>query len=177
MWLRIAVGLPRIRPMSTARRAIAIVLALIGAAAFAIAVQGHRWWVIGDDVGIGTIATESCFGDCRVGTLAWTGGSGTWQRAGFATYAGGLCAALALVALAGALAAKRTGRLVAAVAVVATLTAAGAGVAFHTLAPELTGASLGRGAIAFVIAIVAALAAAAVTVTARPAPVPAPGVN
>lgn len=154
--------------MSSLRRALAIVIALIGAGGFAVAVQGGRWWVIGRDVGIGTVSTESCFGGpCKLGDLAWTGGSEVWARAGFATYVAGLCAAAVLIALAGALAAKRTGRLVAAVVAVAVVTAAVAGATFLTTRPELPGATLGRGAILFAVAIVAAIAAAAITLTAR----------
>ncbi len=154
--------------MSTTRRALAIVIALIGAGCFAVAVQGGRWWVIGRDVDVGTTTTTACFSDpCRVSSLAWTGGGDTWMRAGFATMVAGLCAAAVLVALAGAVAAKRTGRLVAGMVLVAVTTAAVAGATFYTTRPELPGASLGRGAILFVAAIVAAIVAAAVTLTAR----------
>lgn len=158
--------------MSSQRRVIAIVLAVIGAAAFAISVQGGRWWVIGDDVGIGTISTERCFGgECGFGSLAWTGGSDVWQRAGFATYAAGLCAALVLIALGGSLAAKRAGRLVAAMVGVAAGTATIAGAVFLAKRPEMPGAVMGRGAVLFGFAIVAAIAAVVVTLTARrPAP-------
>jgi hypothetical protein len=168
MWLRIGGRLPRMPLMSTVRRALAIVVALAAAAGFAVAVQGGRWWVIGADVGIGTISTQRCFGgQCGFGSLAWTGGSETWTRAGFATYAAGLVAALVLVALAGALAAKRAGRLVAAVTAVSVVTAAVAGATFYMTRPALPGATLGRGAIVFVVALIAAIVAAALTLTAR----------
>jgi hypothetical protein len=156
--------------MSTQRRVLAVVIALIGAAGFAISVEGGRWWVIGSDVGIGTISSRHCFGEgeCQFGSLAWTGGSDVWQRAGFATYAAGLCAAVALLALAGALASKRMGRLVAAVVVVAVVTAAVAGATFYAKRPALAaGATLGRGALLFVVAIAAAIVAAALTLTVR----------
>jgi hypothetical protein len=154
-------------PMSSTRRIFAIILALAGAAGFALAVEGGRWWVIGGDVRIGTIATERCFGgQCGMGSLGWTGD--TWERAGFATYAAGLCTAAVLVALAGALAARRTGRLVGAVVAVSIVTAAVAGGVFFSTRPEIPGATLGRGAILFAVALVVSIAAAALTLTARP---------
>jgi len=154
--------------MSTLRRVLAIVVALVGAAGFAISVEGGRWWVIGSSVGIGTTTTERCFGgECGFGSLSWTGGSELWQRAGFATYAAGLCASLALVALAGALAAKRVGRLIAAVAGVAVLTAIVAGATFYSSRPALPGAELGRGSYAFALALGFGIAASLVTLTAR----------
>lgn len=155
-------------PMSSTRRAIAIVISLCAAASFAISVEGGRWWVLGPDVGVGTISTERCFaGECGFGSLTWTGGSALWQRAGWATYAAGLCAAVLLVALAGALAAKRAGRLVAAMVAIAAVTALVAGATFFQRRPELPGAELGRGAILFVVALVTAAAAVALTLTAR----------
>lgn len=154
--------------MSTARRVLAIVLALAGAASFAIAVQGGQWWRIGDDVGIGTIATSRCFGGtCGLGSLAWTGGSDAWQRGGFATHVAGLVTAAVLIALAGALAAKRTGRLTSAVVIISTVTAIVAGTVFYTLRPELPGATIGRGLLLFGAGVVFAAAAAAVTLSAR----------
>jgi hypothetical protein len=153
--------------MSTLRRTIAIIAALVGAAAFATSVQGGNWWTIGDDVGVGTVSTQQCFGGaCRFVGMAWTGGGAVWQRAGAATYAAGLCAAFVLLALAGALAAKRTGRLVAAVVGVAVITAGVAGATFYAKAPALPSAVVGRGVILFAVALAAAAAAAAITLTA-----------
>lgn len=156
------------RRMSPVRRLITIALAIVGAALFAVAVQGGRWWDVGPDVHVGLSATERCFGgDCAYSTLAWAGGSPTWERLGVATYVGALLTALALVALGGAVAARRTGRLAAAVVTVALVTATAVAIGFHALAPVLPGATLGRAPFLFVGAVVAALAAVASVVTAK----------
>lgn len=154
--------------MSLARRLITIALAIVGAALFAVAVQGGRWWDVGSEVHVGLSATERCFGgDCAYGTLSWAGGSPMWERLGVATYVGGLLAALALVALAGAVAARRAGWLAAGVVTVAVVTATAVAIGFHTLAPELPGATLGRAPYLFVGAVLAAIAAVASVVTAK----------
>ncbi|HVK77623.1 MAG TPA: hypothetical protein VM734_30170 [Kofleriaceae bacterium] len=151
------------------RRLSSIATALAGAVCFALAVQGGRWWKIGE-IGIGPVSTQSCFaGDCAPGTLTWAGGTDMWERAGVATYVGGLCAAAVLLALAGALAAGRTARLAAAVAAVATITAVGAGALFVMARPDLPGSVAGRGLFLFGGAVVAAGIAVAITLLRRPA--------
>jgi hypothetical protein len=154
--------------MSSVRRVVSVVSALVAATAFAIAVEGGHWWSIGADVHVGPLATERCFGgECGSGSLAWAGGGDSWERAGFATYVGGLCAAAMLVALAGALAAKRSGRLLAAVVGVSLCVVGAAGASFVTLRPALPGATIDRGAIAFAIAIIVAIATVIVVVRTR----------
>lgn len=154
--------------MSLTRRLIIIALALSGAAGFAISVEGGRWWSLGADIHVGPAGTQRCFGgQCGIGDLAWVRGSGLWERCGSGVYAGGLVAGLALLALAGAIAAQRAGRLAAAVAGVAGLVTIATGVGFYALAPAIPQASVGRGLVLFAIGAVAAIAAIAATLTAK----------
>lgn len=164
--------------MPPLRRWLTVALAIGGAVAFALAVQGSSWWTIGDDVGIGTVSSRHCFGEggCQTTDLGWTGGSTTWVRAGAATYAAGLVAALVLVALAGSIAARSSGRLAARVAAVATVTAAVVGVAFVVTSPDVPGSSLGRGLPLFGGAVALAIATIVSALwPARGAQAPAPG--
>ncbi len=151
--------------MSPRRRWLAILCALGAAAAFALAVQGADWWRIGGDVGVGTVTSSHCFGGggCTRTSLGWTGGSDTWVRAGAATYAGGLLAAVLLIALAGALTAKSSGRLTAASAAVATITVAVVGAVFIRTRPELAGSAAARGLWLFAAALVLAVVAIVAT--------------
>lgn len=143
--------------MCPRRRWLAILCALGAAAAFALSVEGSSWWSLGGEVGVGTVASSHCFGGtCTRTGLGWAGGSETWVRAGAATYAGGLLAALLLVALAGALTARSSGRLTAASAAVATVTAAVVGAVFVTARPEVAGGAIGRGQPLFAVAVVLA---------------------
>lgn len=152
--------------MSPARRWIAVACALVAAAALALAVQGSPWWTIGDEVGIGTVASRNCFGDtCQESGLGWTSGSATWVRSGAATYAGGLVAALVLVALAGALTARARGRLAALSASVAVVTVAAVGVVFYVTRPTIAGMALARGPVLLLAGL--ALAVVAITLTLR----------
>jgi len=165
--------------MPLARRLITIALAIVGAALFSVAVQGGRWWDVGSEVHVVVgapaegelvrrIGTERCFGgECGYGAVAWAGGSSMWERLGVATYVGGQLTALALLALAGAVAARRAGRLAAGVVTVAVVTATAVAIGFHVTAPELPGATLGRAPYLFVGAVLAAIAAVASVVTAK----------
>jgi len=149
----------------------AIALALAAACCLALAVQGGRWWLIGDDVAIGPVSTEHCFGGtCQRGDLTWANGGDTWLRAGVAAYGGGLIAAAVLVALAGALAARRSGRLVAGVSAVAAVTALVPGAIFLATFPGVDGAVLGRGIWLFGAGLAAAIAAAVLVLSRRSAP-------
>lgn len=132
--------------------------ALAAAAAFAVAVQGSPWWRIGDEIGIGTMTTRHCFGEgeCTQSGLSWTGGSDTWVKAGAATYGAGLVAAVVLLALAGALAARASGRLAAMSAGVAALSAAVVGTVFVLARPAVPGTELARGLPLFALAVVLA---------------------
>jgi hypothetical protein len=145
------------------RRFIHLGISLIAASVLALSVQGGRWWTIGPEVAIGPIGTIHCFGaagapgapeaagaddpggGCQRGTLTWTGGSPLWMQAGTAVYAAGLIAAFALVALAAALAAKRTGRLAAGVTIVGAVTALAMGALFIATFPGVPGAVIGHG--------------------------------
>lgn len=157
----------RIIPVSGKRRLTTIALSILGAAGFSLAVVGGRWWQIGE-VGVGPVSTQRCFGGaCESGTLAWAGGSELWERAGTATWAAGMIASLVLVALAGALAAGRTGRLAAAVALIATMTAIVAGGVFVSQRPSMEGMHVARGTWFFGLGIVWAIGAVISTLRAR----------
>src|SRR5215471_4815769 len=88
--------------MPRMHRWLLVAIALVGAAAFALSVQGGRWWSIGD-VSIGPLGAHSPFGG--LGGLSWAGGSARWERFGSATFAAGLIAMFVLIVVAGALAA------------------------------------------------------------------------
>ena len=134
----------------------------------ALSVAGGRWWSLGGEIHAGPAGTERCFGgECGVGDLTWVHGSGFWERCGSGAYAGGLVAGLALLALAGSIAARRAGRLAAAVAGIGSVTAIAAGVGFYALAPAIPEASVGRGAVLFAIGAAAALTAIGATLTAK----------
>ncbi len=145
--------------MALPRRLATIVLAIIAAGCFALAVQGGYWWRIGE-IGVGPLSTQRCFdGRCEAGTLAWAGGSEVWERAGIATWAAGMVSALVLVALAGALAARRGGKLAASVVMIATATAVVAGGVFVTQRPGVHGLEVARGTWFYGIATLAAITA------------------
>ena len=144
-----------------------IAASIVAAACFSLAVHGGRWWTIGE-VGVGPVSTQRCFGgSCESGSLAWAGGTEVWERAGMAAWAAGLVTSIVLVALAGALAAKRAGRLAAAVAMIATMTAIVAGVVFVSQRPHVAGIEIARGVWLYGAGIVAAMGAALATLRAR----------
>ena len=145
--------------MTRMHRWLLVAIALVGAAAFALSVQGGRWWSIGD-VSIGPLGAHSPFGG--LGGLSWAGGSARWERFGSATFAAGLIAMFALIVVAGALAAGRTPRLAAKTAVVAIATAALVGTAFVVARPD-NGLpfALDRGVALFAGAVIAGAVAAA----------------
>lgn len=132
-----------------------------------MAVHGGRWWTIGE-IGVGPVSTQRCFdGVCESGSLAWASGSEVWERSGTATWAAGLVASLVLVALAGALAARRAGRMAAGVVVIASFTAIVAGGVFISQRPPVDGIETARGVWLYSAGIVLALAAAIATMRAR----------
>jgi hypothetical protein len=136
------------------RRWLYIVLALVGALLFARSVWFGGWWTDGD-VSIGPLGSRNCFGgECRSGGLAFLGGSELWARGAVATWVAGLVAMVALMALAGALAAGRVPKLVARMTLVALATALVAGTYFVLARPPLEGIELGQGIFVFVAAIV-----------------------
>jgi hypothetical protein len=135
--------------------------ALLSAIAFAMSVQGGRWWSIGD-VEVGPFGGRQCFGNaCRPTNLAWMGEHERWMRTGMATWAAGLIALAVLVVIAGAIAARRTPRLAAKMALVAIATAAIVGGLFFFQFPgaQFPNAEVDRGVGLFVVAIVLGIAA------------------
>jgi hypothetical protein len=132
-----------------------IALSLVAASAFAISVQVGMWWSVGE-VTIGPFGSHHCFqADCRGSGLAWIGGSELWLRSAIATGVAGAIASFLLVVLAGAVAAKRTPRLLARVALVAVVTALACGGYFVAAFPGIDGVRVDRGLYLFAAAIVA----------------------
>ncbi|MBA2539818.1 MAG: hypothetical protein H0V17_09305 [Deltaproteobacteria bacterium] len=153
-------------------RWLVILLALASGIAFAMSVQGGRWWVIGD-AEVGPFGAKRCFDDGCVPTgLNWLGVDERWMRIGMGAWAGGLLSAFMLVVLAAGLAAKRIPRLVAKTVLVSIGTAVITGGMFAARFPrdEFPTSELGRGVFAFVAAIVLGVAAAVLVLrTKRPA--------
>jgi hypothetical protein len=146
------------------RRWIAVVLALAGASLLAIAVEAGHWWDVGLGVSIGPVSSVNCMNvGCTTGGLGWIGGSELWPRIGVATFAAGAIAAVVLVLLAGALAARRGGTLLAQLATVSVITALVVAVLFVALFPGLNGAEVGRGLWMYLAGAVAGIAATIVT--------------
>ena len=150
-------------------RWLTIAIALVSALAFAMSVQGGRWWTIGDAAEVGPFGAKRCFdGDCVPAGMQWLGASDRWVRFGMATWAAGLLCAAMLVVLAAALAAKRIPRLVAKSTAVALGTAMIVGAVFAAQYPgaDLAESSFGRGTYFYAVAIVLG-AVATVTVLRR----------
>jgi hypothetical protein len=146
-------------------RLLPLLLALVAASTFALAVQS-AWWSAGE-VTIGPFGARHCFGgECRESGLAWLGGTDLWMRAGVAARAGGYIAMFVLVVLAGGLAARRIPRLMARASIVSILTAAVGGGYFIAAFPDRVLAnaeSIRYGLILFISAIVLGVAAAVFT--------------
>lgn len=145
------------------RRWLVVGIALLAAIAFAMSVQGGRWWTVGgmEGVEIGPYGSKQCFGgECRPAGLSWTGGTMRWARTGIGTWAAGLLSMLMLLVVAGAVAANRVPRLAARTTLVAIVTAAVTGGLFIAQVPDVPGASFDRGVVLFAIAIVLGVAAA-----------------
>lgn len=126
--------------MSGKTRWILVAVALAGATCFTIAVQVSTWWSIDGVITVRPLGTRSCFqaGECMKGDLGFLGGGELWRRSGVAVWTAGMIAALALVALAGALAAKRRGTTVAGVTLVASMTALVSGLVFFLRFPGMS---------------------------------------
>ncbi len=134
---------------------------LVAAFAFAMSVWGGRWWSI-DDVTIGPFGSTSCFGggECKRGDLGWIeGASERWMRAGMATWAGGVLTMLALLGVAGAVAARRVPRLAAKMTLVSIATSLVAGILFIAQYPGVPGAAVDRGIWLFVVGVITGLVA------------------
>jgi hypothetical protein len=131
------------------KRLLTIVFSVGGAALLALAVQGGRWWQVGD-VSVGPMFSAECFsGPCRQTDLGWMGGSDGWMRLGTATYVAGLCAAATAIFVAGAVAARRVPRLAAGCSLVSILIASAASVGFILGVPRMQGMAVGRGLLLF----------------------------
>jgi len=137
-------------------RWLTIAIALVSALAFAMSVQGGRWWTIGDVAEVGPFGTNRCFGgECEPAPMLWLGASDRWVRFGTATGAAGLLCGVLLIVVAAALAAKRIPRLVAKSVAVSLATAVIAGSVFVVQYPgaHLAESSFGRGVLLYAIAI------------------------
>jgi hypothetical protein len=153
-------------------RWIIVVLALFAATAFAMSVQGGRWWSIAD-VTIGPYGAKHCFGgDCQNAGLAWIGGTDRWMRTGMGTWAGGLLSALTLLIVAAGVASKRIPKLAAKTAIVAMVTTVLAGIAFIAQFPGVDGATFDRGLYLFIGGTIAGLATAVAVIRAVAVPQP-----
>ncbi len=156
-------------------RWLVIAVALCACVAFAMSVQGGRWWVIGDTE-IGPFGAKRCFADgagsitCIPAKLNWLGAGERWMRIGMGTWAGGLISAFVLVVMSAAIAAKRIPRLVAKLVLVSVVTAGLAGGLFAMQFPrtEFAAAELGRGAFLMIAAIALGIASAILVLRAKP---------
>ena len=145
-----------------------IVLALLSASAFALSVQGGRWWSV-MNVEIGPFGSRRCFGnECGPAGLGWIGAGEGWSRLGMATWAAALVSMAVLVVLAAALAAKRVPRMVAKVALSAIATATLVGALFASKFPGVDGAGVDRGLPLYGVAIALGVAASILTLRMRP---------
>ena len=157
-------------------RWLVIVVALCACVAFAMSVQGGRWWVIGDTE-VGPFGAKRCFDDgagsiaCIPAKLNWLGAGERWMRIGMGTWAGGLISAFMLVVLSAAIAAKRIPKLAAKTVLVSVVTAGLAGGLFALQFPraEFPAAEVGRGTFLFVVAIALGITSAILVLRAKPA--------
>jgi hypothetical protein len=140
--------------MDARSRLITLVLALLAASGFTLAVQSP-WWTVAE-VHVGPFGSRHCFGgECREAGLAWlTEGRGElWMRSAIASRAAGFIAAFALLMLAAGLAAKRVPTLIARGSAAAILTAAATGGYFLAAFPGIPGATVARGVYMFLAAV------------------------
>jgi hypothetical protein len=153
-------------PLARTPRWLSVALAVLGAAAFALSVEGGRWWRLGE-LELGPLGARGCFGgECRSRGLAWLGGDAAWLRSAVATSAGALIAAVSLLALAAGVAAGRRPTLAAKTALVALGTSLVPAALFVAWFPGVTGAAVDRGIYLFAAAGAASLAAAVVVLRA-----------
>ena len=144
-------------------RWIIVGILLISAAAFAMSVWGGRWWSIeASDVTIGPFGSTSCFGggECKRGDLSWLGGTERWMRAGMAAWAGGVLTMLALLGVAGGVAARRVPRLAAKMTLVSVATTLVAGCLFIAQYPGAYGAAIDRGLPLFFVGVLTGIVGA-----------------
>ena len=148
-------------------RWIIVGIAIAAAAAFAISVQAGHWWSA-SGVDIGPLGAYACFeGECRPRGLGWTGGSGRWMRTGTGVWAAGMLSMLLLLAVAGAVAARRTPRLLAKATLVSVATAAITGALFVAQFPAVPGAWMDHGIPLFGVALALGAAACVAVLRAR----------
>ena len=144
-----------------------VALALLSASAFALAVQGGRWWAV-LNVEIGPFGSRRCFADeCGPAGLSWIGAGDGWIRLGMATWAAGLISMAILVVLSAAVAGGKLPRLIAKMATSAMVTAALVGALFVAKFPGVDGVAVARGIPLFGAAIVLGLAATILTLRMR----------
>lgn len=153
--------------MQRGPRVATIALALVGAMLLVLAVEASPWWQAAG-ASISPIASKQCFeSDCSDVSLRWIGAEAIWYRAGAATYASGLFAAVIALFVAGAAASGRAYRVAGRVGLVACACALGAAIVFHATLPRLPGLVASRGGPIF--AVGALLGAAACLVVLRTA--------
>src|SRR5262245_62141886 len=122
-------------PAAVRSRWLVIALALCACVAFAMSVQGGRWWVL-NDTEIGPFGAKRCFDDgCVPAGLNWLGVGDRWARIGMGTWAAGLISAFVLVVMSAGLAAKRVPKLAAKTVLVSVTTAAITGTWFWSQFP------------------------------------------
>jgi hypothetical protein len=155
---------------SVNKRFVVVGFALVAAIAFAISVQGGRWWSVEEFVEIGPFGGRRNFGNqgWQSTSLGWIGAGDRWMRLGIATWAAGLLSTLMLVILAGLVAGRRIPRLLAKSTLVAIATAAIAGTWYFVSYPGVQGATVDRGAYLFPIAVLLGAAGAIAVVRTRP---------
>ena len=150
------------------RRVLTIAAALVAATLLAIAVQGGRWWQVGD-ITIGPISSYRCFsGDCAVVGVDWVGAGEGWARAGLATYVAGLVAAGLLVIGSALLASKRLIKVVAKSGLVAVVTGLVSGAIFIAKFPDLPEVSIARGTWCYAAGLAIAIGAHVSVLRAKP---------
>ena len=113
------------------------------------------WWSVGE-MAIGPFGTRACFsGECAERGLSWIiGAESLWMRSAVAARAAGYIAMFVLLALAGALAAKRIPHLVAKLTFVTLLTAGVTGGYFALAFPGVPSSSVDIGLFLFIAALV-----------------------
>jgi len=136
-----------------------LVMLLLAACGFAIAVRALAWWHVGP-AQIGPIEFRSCFeNDCKVSRLTLLTGASFWIRTGYITYGAGLIATMVAVMCAAGIAAKRVPVLLGKMMLVAVITAVVPATMFITQVPKLAQMSLGIGVPVFFASVVLGIAA------------------
>lgn len=139
------------------RRWSSVALSVSAAAAFAVSVGSGRWWSVGGgSFEIGPLGTQQCTGgDCRPVGMPLDAGP-RFVRAATASAAAGFIAVLILLIVAGAIAARRTPKLLARLCVASLVTCVLAAALFVSTFPSetLPTAELARGFYLYALGVV-----------------------